>query len=152
MWSMDQRKRLALEHQVLQREGFSQFGVYHNSTNDSYYAIGTASSNSGKGYDLYIPIPSGFPTARPPLYVTKPIPLLTADGKPISELGISHNMHTLSPLSGWVQICHWRDPRWHSGILLQKVFLKGLIWIEAYEQHLATRRPLADFVRTMAEG
>jgi len=49
------------------------------------------------------------------------------------------------------QICHWRDARWHSGIVLQKVFLKGLLWIEAYEQHLATGLSLADFVRTMAE-
>jgi hypothetical protein len=31
------------------------------------------------------------------------------------------------------------------------VFLKGMIWIEAYEQHLATGRPLAEFVLTMAE-
>ena len=152
MWSTDQRNRLALEHQVLQREGFSQFGVYHNSTSDSYYAIGTATSNVGKGYELYIPVPSGFPTARPPLYIIKPNPLLAADRKPIVDLGISHNMHTLSPWNGWVQICHWRDARWHSGIVLQKVFLKGLIWIEAYEQHLATGRALADFVRTMAES
>jgi hypothetical protein len=62
-------------------------------------------------------------------------------------------MHTLAPSgNGMVQICHWRDARWHSNILLFKVFLKGLIWIEAYEQHLATGRPLADFVRTMAEA
>ena len=61
-------------------------------------------------------------------------------------------MHTLTPsTNGMVQICHWRDNRWHSGIVLQKVFLKGLIWIEAYEQHIATGRDLADFVRTMAE-
>jgi hypothetical protein len=50
-----------------------------------------------------------------------------------------------------VQICHWRDGRWHSGILLLKVFLKGLLWIEAYEQHLATGRNLSEFVGTMAE-
>lgn len=153
MWSMDQRKRLAMEHQILQREGFEQFGVYHDSARDSYYAVGVATSNSGKRYSLYIPIPSGFPTQRPPLYITEPHPLLMADGTQISRLGVSHQMHTLAPWdsNGWVQICHWRDSRWHSGIVLQKVFLKGLIWIEAYEQHLATGRPLDDFVRTMAE-
>jgi hypothetical protein len=74
------------------------------------------------------------------------------DGSSVSSLGVSHQMHTLTPHSnGWVQICHWRDARWHSRILLQKVFLKGLIWIEAYEQHLATARPLAEFVQTMGE-
>jgi hypothetical protein len=142
-----------MEHHILQREGFSQFSVYHNTAYDTYYASGVATSNSGRRYSLYSPIPSGFPTQRPPLYVTDPHPLLTADGTSISRLGVSHAMHTLTPHeNGWVQICHWRDSRWHSGILLQKVFLKAHIWIEAYEQHLATGRTLADFVRTMAEG
>lgn len=142
-----------MEHQILQREGFSQFGVYHQSASDSYFGSGIATSSSGRRYSLYSPIPSGFPTQRPPLYVTEPDPLLMADGTPISRLGVSHAMHTLTPFagSGWVQICHWRDSRWHSGIVLQKVFLKAHIWIEAYEQHLATGRDLADFVRTMAE-
>jgi hypothetical protein len=86
------------------------------------------------------------------MYITDPLPLLMADGTPVSRLGVSHQMHTLEPSSnGMVQICHWRDARWHSSILLQKVFLKGLIWIEAYEQHIATGRPLAEFIRTMAE-
>jgi hypothetical protein len=86
------------------------------------------------------------------MYITEPLPLLMADGTPVSRLGVSHQMHTLEPSSnGMVQICHWRDSRWHSSILLQKVFLKALIWIEAYEQHIATGRPLAEFVRTMAE-
>ena len=75
------------------------------------------------------------------------------DGRRVSSMGVSHYMHTLAPhaTSGWPQVCHWRDARWHSQIVLQKVFLKGLLWIEAYEQHLATGRDIADFVRTMAE-
>ena len=152
MWTAEQRRRLVLEHEVLQREGFTQFSVYHDRTADTYYASGWAVSNAGFRYGLYIPIPSGFPSQRPPMYITDPLPLLMADGTPVSRLGVSHQMHTLEPSSnGMVQICHWRDARWHSSILLQKVFLKGLIWIEAYEQHIATGRPLAEFIRTMAE-
>jgi hypothetical protein len=151
MWTVAQRERLAIEHQILQREGFSQFSVWHDPKADSYHASGYATSSSGRRYFLYSQIPSGYPTQRPPLYITEPCPLYAADGKTIASLGISHSMHTLSPLGVWVQICHWRDNRWHSGIVLQKVFLKALLWIEAYEQHLASSRPLADFVRTMAE-
>jgi len=152
MWTMAQRQRLAMEHQILQNEGFSQFSVYHQAADDSYYASGLATSNSGRGYSLYVPIPSGFPTQRPPLYILDPHPLLMANGTAVSSLGVSHSMHTLTHhAGGYVQICHWRDARWHAGIVLQKVFLKAHIWIEAYEQHLATGRPLADFVRTMAE-
>lgn len=151
MWTTDQRQRLALEHQILQREGFTQFGVYHRASDDTYCASGYASSNAGYRYFLRIPIPSGFPQQRPPMYIAEPNPLLMYDRTPLSALGVAHKMHTLTPLNGMVQICHWRDNRWHSGIVLQKVFLKGLIWIEAYEQHIATGRDLADFVRTMAE-
>jgi hypothetical protein len=152
MWTLAQRQRLALEHQILQNEGFTQFGVYHQAAYDSYYASGVATSSSGKGYNLWMPIPSGYPTERPPLYIIDPNPLRTRDGTPIASLGVSHAMHALTPhASGYVQICHWRDNRWHAGIVLQKVFLKAHLWIEAYEQHLATGRSLADFVRTMAE-
>lgn len=152
MWTSTQLTRLALEHQLLQLQGFTQFSVYHYAATDSYTASGTTASNAGYKYHLYMPIPAGFPAQRPPLYITEPNPLLMAGGVPIKTLGVSHRMHTLAPHDcGWVQICHWRDNRWHSGIYLHQVFLKGLIWIEAYEQHVATGRDLADFVRTMAE-
>lgn len=152
MWTAEQRQRLALEDQILQREGFTQFRVYQRQSDDSYYASGYATSNAGYRYRLWIPIPAGYPQQRPPMYVAEPHPLLMRDQKSLSSLGVSHKMHTLAPSdNGMVQICHWRDNRWHSGILLQKVFLKGLIWIEAYEQHIATGCDLADFVRTMAE-
>ena len=150
MWTPEQRQRLSLEHQILIGEGFDQFKVYYDPANDSYSASGYATAN--RQYYLYLPIPTAYPYQRPPLYVTDPNPLLMCDGRPVSSMGVSHYMHTLTPhAAGWPQICHWRDARWHSGIVLQKVFLKGLLWIEAYEQHLTTGRDIADFVRTMAE-
>jgi len=152
MWTDDQRRRLYLENEVLHKEDFTQFSVYWYRSSDSYEASGTTSSSSGKLYTLAVPIPTGFPQERPKMYLTSPFPLYTASGNLVSSLGTSHDMHTLTPLSGGqVQICHWRDDRWHSGIMLHKVFLKGLLWIEAYEQHLATGRPLAEFVSTMKE-
>jgi len=150
MWTPSQRERLALEHQMLQGQGMSQFSVYHYPQDDSYYLFGTAQSSAGRPYDLYAPIPRGFPDQRPPLYVTKPNPLRMADGRSLSDLGVTHNMHTLSPLaSGAVQICHWREPQWHAAITLYRVMLKALLWLEAYEQHLATGRSIDAFVRTM---
>jgi len=152
MWTTKQRERLVVEHQVLQREEFKQFSVYYDQAADTYSANGWAVSASGHRYRLYIVIPSGFPDERPLMYITDPLPLLMRDGSKVSALGVSHYMHTLAPSSnGMVQICHWRDARWHPGILLYKVFLKGLLWIEAYEQHLATGRNLSEFVGTMTE-
>jgi len=150
---MAQRERLALEHQILHNQGFTQFSVYHYAADDTYNAYGTATTSSGRRYQLFCMIPSGYPTQRPSLYITDPKPLLNYQGAAISSLGVSHAMHTLEPhAAGWVQICHWRADRWHAGIVLQKVFLKAMLWLEAYEQHLATGRDLAEFVRTMQEA
>ena len=40
MWTSEQRQRLAVEHQILQREGFDQFSVYHYPSDDTYTASG----------------------------------------------------------------------------------------------------------------
>jgi hypothetical protein len=142
---------MQLEHSLLQRESLDQFSVYWYESSQEYKAWGDATSSSDRRYHLAMPIPSGFPRQRPPLYLTDPSPLWTADYRTVASLGVSHDMHTLTPSeSGSVQICHWRDDRWHARIFLYQVFLKGLLWIEAYEQHLATGRPLAEFVSTMA--
>src|SRR5260221_6794806 len=145
MWTVSQRERFCLENALLKQEGLDQFLVYYYQTTDSYAASGYATSSSGRRYGLSIPLPTGFPNQRPPMYITDPFPLKMADGSLISALGVSHQMHTLAPSSaGEIQICHSRDNRWHSGILLHKVFLKALISIAAYQQHIATRRPLAE--------
>jgi hypothetical protein len=149
---MAQRQRLALEHQILHNQGFTQFSVYHYAADDTYNAYGTATTSSGRSYQLFCVIPPGYPTERPCLYITDPKPLLNFNGAAISQLGVSHAMHTLEPhAAGWVQICHWRAARWHARIVLQKVFLKAMLWLEAYEQHVATGCDLADFVGTMQE-
>jgi hypothetical protein len=153
MWTQQQRDRLVLEHRLLQSVGLTQFGVYHDRDRDEYYGLGTTQTNVRSSYDLWIPIPSGYPDQRPPLYVWKPNPLPTSTGGTVNDAGLSHAMHTLKTgPRGVVQICHWRDARWHAGITLDKVLLKGLIWLEAYEQHLSTGKSIDSFVRTMTEA
>ena len=59
-------------------------------------------------------------------------------------------MHTLSNgPNGEVQICHWRDDRWHSGITFNRVLMKAMLWLEAYDQHLSTGYDIDAFVSTM---
>jgi len=153
MWTVAQRERIALEHQLLHHVGLAQFSVYHDRPGDRYDVLGTTYTNAGNSYDLWIPIPLGYPDVRPPLYVVRPNPVQMANGRTVNELGLTHDMHTLEPgPKGMVQICHWRSARWHAGITVEKVLLKGLIWLEAYEQHLATGKSLNTFVRTMQEA
>lgn len=126
MWSPEQRQRMYLEHQVLQNEGFDQFSVCYDRGTDTYWGAGMATTNSGRQYRLYVSLPPGYPLERPSMYVREPSPLLMHDGTALTSIGVTHHMHTLAPHAhGWPQICHWRESRWHSGIMLHKVFLKG---------------------------
>jgi len=151
MWSAAQRNRILWEHQRLQQE-LPQFKVYHQRDDDSYYAWGDAKTNVGNTYTLWLPIPQSFPDSKPPMYVYAPNPLMGHGYTTINSYGTSHVMHTLANgPSGEVQICHWRESRWHAGIPLDKVLMKGLLWLEAFEQHRQTGRTISEFVRTMAE-
>lgn len=142
--------RLRTEQAILNQDGLSQFEIYVAESGNSYYLLGTHRTNSRRSYDLWIPIPAFYPNLRPPLYIAKPRLVPMFNGRSVNNLGVSHEMHTLSNgPNGEVQICHWRDDRWHPGLTLNKVMLKGLIWLEAYEQHLSSGQSIASFVATM---
>ena len=147
---MNLQQRLTYENQVLQHDGMPQFQIYKDPAG-GYYLLGDHRTSANRSYTLWSPIPPGFPHSRPCLYICSPNPLLSFNKiKTINEFGVSHQMHTLSNgPNGEVQICHWRNERWHSGITFNKVMIKAMLWLEAYEQHLSTGRGVCEFVRTM---
>lgn len=148
---MTLQERLMLENQILQRDGLSQFQVYRSQYGESFFLSGVHKTNGGNSYTIWSPIPVLYPNRRPPVYVTEPNPLWGFQyQKQINSYGLSHDMHTLeNGQNGEVQICHWRDDRWHSGITLNKVMIKVVLWLEAYEQYLASGTTIREFVGTM---
>ena len=148
---MNLLERLTYENQVLQQDGMPQFQIYKDQPN-GYYLLGNQRTSANNSYTLWSPIPAGYPHSRPHLYICTPNPLWGfGRTRTINEYGVSHRMHTLSNgPNGQVQICHWRDERWHSGITFNRVMIKAMLWLEAYEQHLATGQDIHEFVRTMS--
>ena len=148
---MNLLQRLTYENQVLEHDGMPQFQIYGNQAS-GYNLWGDHRTNANHSYRLWSPIPLGFPNSRPHLYILRPNPLWEFGGtSTINSYGVSHRMHTLlNGPNGEVQICHWRDERWHSGITFNKVMVKVMLWLEAYEQHLSTGRNIDEFVRTMS--
>lgn len=146
-------ERISIENRILNIDGFSQFQIYRRTNRNSYFLWGDHKTNSGRIYTLWGPMPSNYPNACPPMYIYKPNPLIGYGGtKTINSYGLSHCMHTLyNGPNGEVQICHWREARWDSSITLNRVTLKVVIWLEAYEQHLFSGKSIAEFVRTMQE-
>jgi len=149
---MTLQERLILENQILASDGLSQFQIFRSNLEDSYELNGVHRSSVGNPYKIWSPISYNYPHARPHVYVREPNPLPGYNnGESINEFGVSHKMHTLSNgPNGEVQICHWRDGRWHSGITLNKVMIKIVLWLEAYEQFRTSGTPIDELVKTMA--
>jgi ubiquitin-protein ligase len=149
-------ERLNIENQILNRDGMSQYLVKSYPQGNFYYIYGDYNSSSGRSYTIWCRLPEYYPNECPKVYVYKPNPLIGYGGVLINSYGnggTSHQMHTLEKGSnGEVQICHWRQNRWHSGVTLNKVMIKAMLWLEAYEQHLSTGKSINDFVSTMREA
>jgi len=148
---MTLQERLVIENQILKKDGLSQFQVYYYSQGDFYYLQGDHRTNIGNIYTILGKFPCSYPNGYPRIYVHRPNPLWGYGRiRTINSYGVSHDMHTFSNgPEGKVQICHWRDEKWHSGITLNKVMLKVVLWLEAYEQHLSTGKPIREFVGTI---
>ncbi len=111
-------------------------------------------TNSGNLYQLTLYLPSDYPNSQPEMVISDPCPLSAYDEDSDYEnddeeddddndesnglLNVSGSMHTLGPIDGCVQICHYRSSNWSPRITLYKVILKGRIWLEAYEIYLKT--------------
>ncbi len=146
-------ERLNLENQILERDGMSQYLVKYYPQGAFYYIYGVYTSNSRREYTIWCQLPEYYPNICPSVYVHKPNPLIGYGNITVNSYGLSHNMHTLEPNNvGEVQICHWRQSRWHSGYTLNRVMLKVMLWFEAFEQHLSTGQTINDFVTTMKEA
>lgn len=154
-WSEHQRLRLALERQLL-KQHMPGFDLLDPS--GATYASGKFTSNSGRIYSVRVNLPERYPDACPKVYITDPMPLWGYRGffgalrqKTIASYGVSHDMHTLGVHDrGWVQVCHFRSERWSASSTLVQVLVKVRLWLEAYEAHCRTGRPIDDFLMTQS--
>ena len=101
------------------------------------YVIMAAKTNRGNIYTLRIEL-RDFPTSIPKVFVQKM--LYTKAGEPMNNCSAS--MHTLTSENGWTRICHYGSNAWTPGVSIYKVYVKCRLWLEVYEQHLKTGKPL----------
>ncbi len=134
-----ERKRAEIE--VLNKKvGISLFQFCDESTSNPYVAI-AARTNRGNIYTIRIYI-RDFPNSRPRAFVTKM--LKTKNGENMDSA--SHSMHTLTSEYGFTQICHYAYDSWKPNVSLFKVFIKCRLWLEMYEEHLATGNPINHYL------
>jgi len=144
MWTPDQQRRLAVEERLLWKE-LNQFRMYNHS--GETYIAGFQRTNGGfERYELKLQLTPHYPFEMPCLYVTCPR-LLFKHGHSgtVNDEGVSHAFHTRSNgPGGCVQICHFNQ--WNSSFTCVAVLLKGICWLQAYENHRRTGDDLAAFM------
>lgn len=96
-----------------------------------------ARTNAHNVYTLHIELDQ-FPNSVPKVFVRKM--LRTYYGDFMNDC--SANMHTLTSEHGWTRICHYGYESWTPNVSLYKIYVKCRLWLEAYEAHLQTGKPL----------
>jgi hypothetical protein len=96
-------------------------------------------------YRLRILVGKNYPEQLPDLVVCaspKPMPKS-------SEWQGTHTTHTWPQKYGLLQICFYHPLCWTRKNMLYQVFEKGEQWLEAYEEHLATGKPMNELLSAM---
>lgn len=145
MRSFGQCLRLAFEKAVLERE-IPQVR-FHNCSQNTYVEGVFGVSGDWREYVLRVDLPDNYPDEMPSLYIISPHTLCRNGGGTINELGTSHAFHTKSNgPGGCVAICHCSPANWDASRTLVQVFIKGVLWLCAYQAHLETDRDLSEFM------
>lgn len=113
-------------------------------TTDPFIVMGVISNNK-KTYTLRIDL-KNYPEQVPEVYVTQM--LRTKDGEKMDSPSAA--MHTLTSKYGFTRICHYGQQNWSYKVSLYKIYIKCRLWIEIYELHLKTGKPMDYYLNHMA--
>ena len=139
-WDADQRRRLALEKQILDKR-LPQFRWFNPALPGAAYLLGTITTSARNTYGVKVTLPANYPSGFPRGYIVRPKPLTGCRGRPLLATDVT--MHTLPPdEEGHVQVCLYRADRWVESNTIFKVVVKIQLWLEAFEAHLATGQPI----------
>ena len=144
MWSHEQRKRSALEKQLLE-EYFPGRTSWFNSTDANNTKVEIAlNTNDKTEYTLRIYLQSDFPNSCPMLTVLSPR-LKLKDGSRFPDC--STEFHTLQCVDEYPSICHFHPEVWTQEDTLYQVFMKGRLWLEAYSLYHKTGESMDTFLK-----
>lgn len=137
-WSEVQIHRLTIERQLLDKY-FPGRVTWISPLHSTKVEVKLV-TNNGKNYVLRVDLPADFPNSCPNVVVVSPPVLLQKNGQPLPEN--SSAFHTLNHEGGCIAICHFYPPDWNAENTLFQVFMKGRLWLEAYQGHLETGQTL----------
>jgi len=142
----DFKSRLQFEKSIMQNE-MPQFLLCQTGNENYFYGCQTTTT-LGLLHILKLTIPTWYPDEMPSLFVVCPLILPKYDSRgTINNEGASHKFHTQeNGPGGCVQICHFKPDYWDASQTCVGVFLKGALWLEAYDVHLCTGQGIAEIL------
>ena len=135
-WSESQRTRLGVEKAILDKYFPNDRVRWSNPSNVNSWVEITMASNSNKVYKIRVYLAADFPNSCPEMVMVSPQNLKQRNGTALPE--VSAIFHTIGMKDGYNKICHYQPELRTADITLYQVFMKGRLWIEAYEGHLTT--------------
>ena len=144
-WSASQQKRLAMEKELLEKY-FRNRVTWIDPGHQTKVEVQVTCSND-RQYTLRLYVPEDYPNSCPNLVVKAPM-LRAYSGVYLHHYpGDNHTGYNIESYSG---ICHFRPNLWRANNTLYQVFMKGLIWLEAYQAHLRTGQPMSKYLSEMS--
>lgn len=136
-------ERLAMEKKVLEKYFPRKFNFVDIDYSWGYLEVGLK-TQSGTAYKLRIEAAADYPSSKPSVYVSYPASLTDYYGSLMISSSVS--MHTLTAKNGMTQICHTWDANWNPNRSFFQVIMKARIWLEAYEGHKQTGKPIDHYL------
>lgn len=145
-WTEAQMRRLDKEHEILNKYFPEKVSWINRRNNDTKFEI-EMTTNSGNLYTLRASIPHDYPNSCPNLYVSN-------QGRPLKDkfgedIQCGTENHSYGTRDGLTTICHFVPSMWTNEYTLYQIFMKGRIWLEAYEISLCTGEPMKTYLREM---
>ena len=144
-WSDAQTKRLAKEKGLLDDFFAPQFVEWSHDRRTVTVTIKSLQENT---YVLEVHLHHDFPNSLPTLSIAHPQELFQVNGEPLPVF--SSDFATLGKKHDRLIICHFRPNEWLDNCKITHVILKGMVWVNAYEQYLLQAdKTLRDCVREL---
>lgn len=148
-WSASQKGRLAVERNLLERYFPNRVTWFSPGNHNAHVQI-RMTSNSNKEYVLRVYIPSDFPNSCPDMVMVSPLNLRKQNGDALPTG--SFVFHTIGERDSYIKLCHFIPRLWTADNTLYQVFVKGRLWIEAYEGHLMTGKDMDVFLKHQTDS
>ena len=125
------KERLRAEQDILERKMPENSYRFMDLDTTKPYLVLAVKTNRGNVYTLRIELDE-FPNNVPKMYVKNKIMLKS--GQPIPENDDFCN--TLNHKDGMIGIRHYAQNSWTSMISLYRVYLRGMMWLENYDNYM----------------